>query len=165
MVKGKKKVKEEVKKVKEEVDVDMKALILEFLQDNPLGLRRAVPNLIEASYEEKPDRVVLTVNSLVEPPVLKHNGVEISVELKVAEAPQSVIMVDEEDGNGPMPQAEGKSQEDDVYHREFSEQASKLHNMKEAVGPHSTIENSNEKRQKAFIAWQKRHSAVKIAKG
>jgi hypothetical protein len=161
----KKNIKENVKKnVKENVvkKVDMKNLILNFLQDKPLELRRAVPNLIRVSYKENPDRIFLIVNSLIDPPVLKYDGVDIPVELKVINTSETIVMVDNENGEGLTPQSEEKKQEDDIYHREFSKDASKLLNIKESIGPHNVIEDP--KKIDAFKAWQKRHAKVKIVK-
>ena len=142
---------------------DLKKLILDFLQENGWKLRKNVPGLSNARVEEDPVRLVLTVNHDIGKPMLNHNGIDIPVELDIQEA-KPIIMVESKDGSGPEAETEVKQnkENDDVVHREFSDQARTVFNISDALGPHATEKDVNDLKSESYEAWKKRHKGINV---
>lgn len=146
---------------------ELKSLILEFLQENGWKLRKNVPGLSNARLEEDPVRLILTVSHDVGEPTLSYKGTDIPVELEIVEGAKPIIMVESEDGSGPQAETEMKQakENDDIVHREFSDQARSVFNIGDAIGPHVTERDTKAKgdlKSQAYEAWKKRHKNVKV---
>jgi hypothetical protein len=85
-----------------------KQLILEFIQEKGLELRKTIPGIIGVRYEEKPDRMVLTVSEAAETPSLDAYVTDFTVEVERPGEIKPVIMVDR--GDGATPEAEEKAE-------------------------------------------------------
>jgi hypothetical protein len=148
---------------------DLKKLILEFLQESGWKLRKNIAGLSNARMEDDPVRLVLTVSNDIGKPELNYKGTDIPVELEVVEEAKPVIMVEGKDGSGPTAETEMKAEKDndDLVHREFSDQARSVFNIGDALGPHVSEQDAKGKgdlKSQAYEAWQKRHKNVKIVR-
>jgi len=148
---------------------DLKNLVLEFLQENGWKLRKNIAGLSNARLEEEPVRLVLTVSHDMGEPALNYKGTDIPVELEVIGEAKPVIMVESKDGSGPEAETEMKQtkENDDVVHREFSDQARAVFNIADAIGPHVSekdVKTTGDLKSDAYEAWKKRHKNVRIVR-
>lgn len=152
------------KKKSQEVNQEsLKKAILNYLQLNGWQVRQKL-NLIDARLEENPFRLVLVAREELKTEEfdnLVHDGQTIPVEVQVVEVNPVLVT-----GNilaGGEIEKESKSNEDQVFHHEFSDQAKRIYNMKETVGPNATKDDVKGKnKEEAFEAWKKRHPRVKV---
>jgi len=140
--------------------------VLDYLQKNAWDLHKQLNNVNDIRFEDNPPRVVMVVvpgpNGTGEPPSLVHNGVEIPVELEV-KTPSTVMVGENINGkNSIITEDKVEKDDDEVYYRSVTGKAAETLGIKEAIGPHSVDKNS--KQRKAYAAWVKRHSGVKIQK-
>lgn len=146
---------------KKSTEESLKKAILNYLQLNGWSIRDQF-GVIDARLEEDPVRLVLVTsdNELKTDKFsnLVHDGETIPVEVQKVEV-RPVLVTSAE---GKI-EKEEKPQDDQIFHHEFSEQAKKIYNIGETIGPNVTKDNVKGKnKEEVYDAWKKRHSKVKI---
>jgi hypothetical protein len=126
---------------------EVKRTILGYLQDNSLKLRKKVPGLVDAQYED--GKLVLSVTKpLAEVPVIEHKGITFEIEVDVVEE----LTADE------VPASEKAKKILSHYPSIANGIEVEDHKMSEAI----SSANTQRKDQKAYAAWKARHKAVKV---
>ena len=146
-----------------EKDTIVKKLVLDYLQENALDLRRKFPTLIEASLGEEPARLILTFASDQPAPTVEDlkETFAFPVDIGTRESKAVVVTDNVEDttDHENVVAVETKSEEDEIYHRTINDDGARILGVKEAVGPHSVKPVDRD----ALEQWKKRHSGVKVA--
>lgn len=141
----------------------LKKAILNYLQLNGWQIREKF-NLIDARLEENPLRLVLVAREELKTEEfnnLVHDGQSISVETQVVEV-KPILVTGDVTAGGAI-EKESKTDNSQVFHHEFSDQAKKIYNIKETIGTNVTKDDVKGKnKEEAFEAWKKRHSKVKV---
>jgi len=124
--------------------------ILKYLQNNALYLSKKFPNLLDAKFESKPNRMLLVFEEEVPKnvnDVLK--GLDFKFETTIGILDQNSV-VTPKDGNLKAWQERYKNKREEVF----------IEKAEEAISPNSR----NAKKVTAYEARKKRHSNVKVAK-
>jgi len=152
-------------------------VILDFLQQNGLELRKMYSGLLDARLEDDPARLVMVMQARPNiVPKFEHLGMEIMPEIVVKDVGAVVIQgegtaqstgfvkdnnfgahlppigVPIPEGNAPpASEVPAPNMAEAVYHG-FSSAEARALGISEAIGPHSMAKDKN-----AFEAWKARH--------